>query len=345
MSWFSFFNRATPDSISETTTIMSVTDNTSIKTEPILITGGTGFAGSHLVEALLAAGYSNIHVTSYGSSAPKEWGYTVTVHKVDLTNKDQTFELFHQVLPTQIYHLASFAITGNSFDKAAYILQNNSLLQVTILEACKVVTPEAKILIIGSAEEYGSVQLPEPDRIDESYPLRPVNPYAVSKVTQDLLAQAYQLSFKLKIIRVRPFNHIGERQTPHFAIPSFAQQIVAIERGQQNHLSVGNLEVVRDFSDVKDIVQAYILLLEKGQVGEVYNVGSGQGYSIKSLLDQLSSFATVPITVTVDSAKYRPLDVPRIVANNDKIRKLGWEPTIPISETLKRILEYWRHQP
>jgi GDP-4-dehydro-6-deoxy-D-mannose reductase len=143
----------------------------------------------------------------------------------------------------------------------------------------------------------------------------------------------------------RPFNHIGERQTPQFVIPAFAKQIVAIERGEQDVIQVGNLEAIRDFSDVKDMVQAYITLMSHGQAGEAYNIGSGQGQTVKAMLDQLCTLSTTTVRVETDPARLRPIDLPRLVANAEKMRALGWQPTIPMTETLQRILEYWRSQP
>ena len=314
----------------------------SFEAEPtILVTGGTGFAGSHLLEALAARGYQNLHTTSFGSKLNLPT-VQVQTHTVDLTQADAVRKLLETIRPTHIYHLASFAVVGSSFDKAESILQNNISLQFNLLESIRTICPDARVLTIGSAEEYGNVLQGNPSAISETAPLNPINPYAVSKVSQDLLAGSYFLAHKLNIVRARPFNHIGERQSPDFAIPSFAKQIVAIERGHQHSLTVGNLQAVRDFTDVKDMVQAYMLLMEHGQIGEVYNIGSGRGYTISEVLEKLCSLASTHITVTSDAAKLRPLDVPVTVADNRKIAALGWQPTIPLEQTLLRILNYWR---
>ena len=181
-----------------------------------------------------------------------------------------------------------------------------------------------------------------PDAVSETYPLGPASPYAVSKTMQDLLAYSYLQSFKLNIVRVRPFNHIGERQSPDFAISAFAQQIAAIENGELSKIKVGNLAAIRDFTDVKDMVQAYILLMEKGQLGDVYNVGTGQGHSMQKILDLLSELSTAEIEVEIDQERMRPSDIPIAVANPNKINNLGWQPTINIKETLQRVLDHWR---
>jgi GDP-4-dehydro-6-deoxy-D-mannose reductase len=169
-----------------------------------------------------------------------------------------------------------------------------------------------------------------------------VNPYAVTKVTQDLLAQAFSLSFNLNIVRARPFNHIGEGQSPDFVIPAFASQIVAVERGQQESIRVGKLQTVRDFTDVKDMVNAYIVVMNQGKVGEVYNIGSGRGWKIGEVLDMLIAHSTAQITVEVDQARLRPSDVEYFVADAHRVQELGWSAQIPLEETLLRILNEWR---
>jgi GDP-4-dehydro-6-deoxy-D-mannose reductase len=309
----------------------------------ILITGGTGFAGSHLVEALLEENAKNIHVTS----ATGGRGYVHDllpeehIHQLDLTNVSETAELIRSLRPTQIYHLAAYAAVGNSFEKTQEVLDNNTQLQLSILEAVRHHSPTARVLVVGSAMEYDLVHANTTD-ISEETPLGPTSPYGVSKVIQDLLSYSYAQSYKLDVVRTRPFNHIGERQSAEFAVPAFAKQIVAIEQGKQSSLSVGNLDAIRDFTDVKDMMKAYIVLMEKGMSGEVYNIGSGQGYTMRQILDMLVEMAQVTIEVEVDPQKLRPLDVKRAVANSTKINQLGWKPTIPLKNTLVRILEYWR---
>jgi GDP-4-dehydro-6-deoxy-D-mannose reductase len=159
-----------------------------------------------------------------------------------------------------------------------------------------------------------------------------------------MLAYAYGQSWKLNILLVRPFNHIGERQTGDFAVASFARQIVAVERGDQPSIKVGNLEGIRDFTDVKDMVKAYELVMEKGAILEPYNIGSGIGVSMQKLLDELRSLATKEVPVEVDPQRIRPLDIPVIIANNEKIKALGWNAEIPLTATLQRVLAYWRTQ-
>jgi GDP-4-dehydro-6-deoxy-D-mannose reductase len=311
--------------------------------ETILVTGGTGFAGSHLIEALQAKGYHNIHTTHFGSGTQAfVESEQLHLHQIDLTQREATLQLFQSIRPTQVYHLASFAAVNKSFEQGEALLHNNTILQLNVLEAIRQHVPNAKLLSIGSAEEYGTVE--QQHELDEATPFNPVNPYAVSKITQEMLSLAYLTSYDLKIVRARPFNHIGEKQSPDFVIPAFVSQIVRIERGEQDVLRVGNLSAVRDFTDVKDMVQAYITLMEKGQIGEVYNIGTGKGWQIKEVLDKLIQLSTSQITVEQDLTRMRPSDVPYFVANSTKIKQLGWQPTIPIEETLQRILLDWRQR-
>ncbi|MBD3279180.1 MAG: NAD-dependent epimerase/dehydratase family protein [Candidatus Pacebacteria bacterium] len=310
------------------------------KQPKILITGGTGFAGSHLVEALLAQGKQKIHVTAYQDQSnivhqliPHE-----AIHQLDLTKTKPTTKLIAQIQPDQIYHLAALAAVGKSFAQTRSVLNNNLQLQLNLLEAVKTHAPQARVLIVGSAMEYA----PQNQPLKETDPLGPASPYAVSKITQDMLGYAYQQSCKLNIVRCRPFNHLGERQASGFVVPDFAQQIINIEQGQQQQLKVGNLAAVRDFTDVKDVVKAYILLMKQGQTGEVYNIGSGQGYSIQQLLDWLIELSSIKIKVEVDQQKLRPVDIPKVIADNSKIAALGWQPTIKIKDTLARVLNHMR---
>ena len=307
----------------------------------ILLTGGTGFVGSHMTEYLLSQGYTNITLTTLNGS---EEVPNATVYQVDLSDADQTFACFEHCKPDYIVNLAAVATVGNSFEKAKAMVSVNAAIMLSVLEAMRKVTPTAKMLQVSSAAVYGISTSEDEVPQSEQHPFRPVNPYAVSKLTQEFLAQTYARSYSLDIVYVRSFNHTGERQTSHFAIPAFAEQIVAIEQGEQNTLLVGNLEAIRDFTDVKDVVRAYQLLLTSGISGEVYNLGSGKGYSMKEVLDMLISFSTTNIRVSQESELLRPLDIPVSIADNEKITALGWRPEITLSDTLQRVLEWQRKQ-
>lgn len=313
----------------------------------ILITGGTGFAGSHLVEYLLSQGETNLHVTTLPSSIKTNesapWLIpSERIHGLDLMDKTAVTDLIRDVRPTQIYHLAAISEVGSSFKIADKVLVNNTLLQINLLEAIRDFSPQTRVLTIGSAQEYDVHQPIPVTGIDEHHPLGPGNPYAVSKVMQDLLALSYFYSYHLDVVRVRPFNHIGERQSALFAIPSFAEQIVHVEKGIKESIKIGNLNAVRDFTDVKDIVRGYVTLMTHGLTGEVYNIGSGHGITMQTVLDILVSLSHTSIKIESDPEKFRPQDAAQIVANISKINTLGWQPEIPLRETLERVIEYWR---
>lgn len=325
----------------------------------ILITGGTGFAGSHLVEKLLESGVaeSQIHITQYGSTADGVTKLlpTTNIHSINLTDEAATKSLIQQIMPTQVYHLAAIATVGSSFDSPGKILTINTQLQISLLEALRMCCPTARVLIIGSAQEYDFTAQPPTTPVSENHPIGPANPYGVSKVDQDLLGLAYFYSYQMPIIRVRPFNHIGERQTSAFAVPAFAKQVAELDVRSKNEsadsihanpliMKVGNLDAVRDFTDVKDMVSAYALLMEKGITGEVYNIGSGTGYSMQEILDLLLTHTQAKIEVTTDKSLLRPLDVPVIIADNSKMKSLGWTPMIPLETTIERIMNYWKNQ-
>ena len=310
----------------------------------ILITGGTGFAGSHLVEALLLEGYTDIHVTSLSGKDTffESLIGAANIHSLDLTDAPSVNKLFAELQPNQIYHLAALASVGKSFDEANRVLINNIVLQQNVLLAVRDFCKQARLLIVGSAEEYGVSVSDSEIPVTESHPFRPINPYGVSKATQDMLAYSYFISYDLDIVTVRPFNHIGERQSSDFAIPAFAQQIVQIERGEQAELNVGDLSTIRDFTDVKDMVKGYIIVMNHGVTGEAYNIGSGVGTKMSDIVATLSSLSTKKIETNIDTTRLRPHDIPKMVANNDKIKKLGWSPEYDIAETLKRIISWYR---
>lgn len=291
----------------------------------ILVTGSRGFAGTHLVGHL------------------KDSGHEIIAPAVDLCNATETSAALSGQRLDGVIHLAAMASTGDSFLSPAKILKNNLLAQLNLLETLRRNGSTARVLIVCSADEYGRGTGPS---IDEQAPLLPASPYAVSKIAQDFLGLQYFLAYGMPVIRVRPFNHIGEGQRLGFVVPDFVKQIVDIERSKKSdEMTVGNLSAVRDFTDVRDMVRAYLLALTRGKPGEVYNIGSGKGVRIKDLLDELVGLSSAKITIKVDKSIFRPGDPGRLIANAKKFMTLtGWKPTIPLRDTLKRVLEWWRRQ-
>jgi GDP-4-dehydro-6-deoxy-D-mannose reductase len=249
-----------------------------------------------------------------------------------------------EVHPHRVYHLAGQASVAAAWASPADTLTDNVVMTLRVLEAVRLGAPDARVLVIGSAEEYGDVhedQMP----VREEQALRPLDPYGVSKVGADLLALQYYLAYGLQVVRVRPFNHIGPRQRRGFVLADFAAQIAGIERGEGAPvLQVGNLQASRDFTDVRDIVRAYQLALEHGEAGAVYNVCSGKAVCIADLLATLLEAATVKVQVEVDPARQRPVDRPTMLGSFAALYAVcGWQPEIPIAQSVLDTLAYWRN--
>lgn len=314
----------------------------------VLITGASGFAGGYLAEHLLSLGDYDIcgtynSDTSLQKSPVKD---TIQFKKVNLQDKEQVLQMLRDVQPEWIFHLAALASAGASFKDPVATFHTNIDSEIYLLDSLRELElANTRTLIVSSAEVYGYVRA-EDLPVDEETPLRPANPYSVSKIAQDYLAFQYSLSYKLPIIRIRPFNHFGPYQKTGFATSDFAKQIADIEKGiQPPVIKVGNLEAKRDFTDVRDMVRVYPMILEKGTPGEAYNAGSGISHKIQEILDILIASSTAHITVEVDEAKLRPSDVPEIVSDNTKITSVtGWKPEIPFDRTVRDTLEYWRKQ-
>lgn len=316
-----------------------------LQDKTILVTGGTGFVGSHFVEHLLSFGHSKLYVTQFSDSEKYVSSLLDAdqILQLNLTDAEATKEVFVKVKPDLILHLASYAAVGSSHDNAQEIIENNTRLQLSVLKAMKEVVPHSRMLAVGSAEEYGMSLTPDELPITESHEFRPINPYGVSKVTQDMFSYSFYAAHKLDIVRARPFNHTGIRQSNKFIVPALAERIVAVERGESEFVEVGNLEARRDISDVLDVIKAYVLLLEKGESGEVYNVGSGKSISMQEVFDMLSEKSTAEIQIKVNPDLLRPSDIAESYASIEKIKALGWEPQISLAETLDKVLQEKRN--
>lgn len=313
----------------------------------VLITGITGFVGSHLAEYALSKGAEVYGSIRWRSNMENILHILNHLHLIecDLRDASSVLALINKVKPDYIFHLAAQSFVPTSWHAPAETLFNNIISQVNILEAVKIARLDPLIHIAGSSEEYGYV-LPDELPIKESNPLRPLSPYGVSKVAQDLLGYQYYKSFGLRIIRTRAFNHTGPRRPEVFALSGFAKQIAEIERGiREPVILVGNLEASRDFTDVRDVVRAYWLALEKGEPGEVYNIASGRAIKIGDGLKMLLSFSQISAEIRQDPAKSRPSDVPILCGDATKFKeRTGWSPQIPFEQTLKDLLNYWREK-
>ncbi len=311
-----------------------------------LITGVTGFAGSYLAKELLDNGY-NVSGTYHSDDSLKKLPEKdkITLYKLNLLDEKSVLDLIRQDRPDYIFHLAAMASAGNSINNPSETFNNNVTSEINLLEAIrKNELLGARVLIVSSAEVYGLVS-EENLPIDEETPFNPTNPYAVSKLAQDYLGLQYFLSEKIQIVRVRPFNHIGPRQSPDFVVSGFAKRIVDIERGKEKDMKVGNLKSKRDFTSVEDIVRAYRMALEQGIAGDVYNLGSGKSYEIQSILDMMIGMSKIEIQTVEDPALMRPSDNPDFVCDYSKFKDLtGWTPQVPIEKALEDTLEYWRSQ-
>ncbi|HET7770806.1 MAG TPA: GDP-mannose 4,6-dehydratase [Chloroflexota bacterium] len=314
----------------------------------VLITGVGGFAGSHLADYCLTRPGVDVFGTvrrleRLGNAAPLQGRCTFVAS--DMRDMATVVAAVQSCRPDVVFHLAAQASVAASFEDPAGTLMDNAVGQLNVIRAVLEHAPAARVLVAGSAYEYGLVR-PEENPIDESVPLRPMDPYAVSKVTQDLFGYQYALSHRLQAVRVRAFNHTGPRQSTEFVASRFARLIAEIEAGQREPvLTVGNLTAIRDFTDVRDVVRAYFLAATKGQPGEVYNVGSGTPRTIQEILDTLVATCRVRVTVQEDPALLRPLDVPTLICNAAKLHQhTGWTPELPLDRTLSDLLDYWRDE-
>jgi len=312
----------------------------------VLITGITGFAGSHLAEYLLKIGGIEIYGTRRWRSRMENVHHIkekIKFVECDLRDYSSMIRAIEQTKPDRIFHLAAQSFVPTSWIVPSDTITTNINGNLYIFEACREAGINPLIQIACSSEEYGMVYENEVP-IKETNPLRPLSPYAVSKVGQDMLSYQYYQSYKIPIIRTRGFNHSGPRRPSIFVCSDFARQIVDIEKGMRKPIIyVGNLDAVRDFTDVRDMVRAYWLALEKGEPGEVYNISTGRGYKIKELLDMLLSITKVKIEIQQDESRLRPSDVPLLIGDSSKfVKRTGWKPEIPFEKTLEDLLDYWR---
>lgn len=314
----------------------------------ILITGINGFAGSHLAEYVLSTfPQCKLFGTIRWRSSLQNLSCVVdkiSLVECDLRDAASVNSMIEKIKPDRIFHLAAQSFVQASWNQPADTFNNNVISQVNILESVRRIVPKCRILVVGSSEEYGFVN-PKETPITEDQPLRPLSPYGVSKVAQDLMGYQYFKSYGLHIVRTRAFNHEGPRRGNVFVTSNFAKQIAEIESGiQEPIIKVGNLEAIRDYTDVRDTVRGYWIALEHGDPGEVYNICSGHGWQIRDVLEHLINASTVGrIRIIQEASRMRPSDVQLLVGSFGKINFLdGWIPWIPFKRTLNDTLDYWR---
>ena len=308
-----------------------------------LIIGAAGFVGSYLIQHL----QNDLHWEVVATKLPQEAINVdgIISYDLDILKKDTILPLLQSIHPDVIVHLAAQSSVGVSWKNPALTIDINIKGSINVLDAIRELDYMPRCLLIGSGEEYGHI-LPTETPIREETILRPGNIYAATKACQNMLGKIYADAYRMDIISVRAFNHIGPNQAPIFVVSDFCKQVAEIEAGQKEPvIYVGNLSAARDFTDVRDVVRAYGLLLQRGIAGETYNVGSGHAIRIEDILNQILLQSKVTIQVKVDQAKLRPVDVPIIEADTRKLYQCTkWKPEISIEATISDVLEYWRNQ-
>jgi GDP-4-dehydro-6-deoxy-D-mannose reductase len=312
-----------------------------------MITGFSGFVSRHFLEYLerneirsLIKGL-DIHNPEFDGGSFKFIKYDF--EKVDLLHKDSVENIIFEFQPDYILHLASSSSVAFSWKEPILSYQNNTNIYLNLLEAVRKLNLSTRILSVGSSEEYGDVkELDLP--LTEDHPLKPVSPYAVARVSQELLSQIYVDGYGLDIIMTRSFNHVGPYQKDIFVVSSFVKQLLEISNSAENKddLITGDISIVRDFTDVRDVVSAYYLLLDKGKKGAIYNVCSGVGVSLENVIQIVCKYLKIEIIIKVDPKRIRPRDNKIVVGSNKKLKDLGWNQKYLLENTLKDLIDYWK---
>jgi GDP-4-dehydro-6-deoxy-D-mannose reductase len=311
-----------------------------------LVTGAEGFAGSHLVEYLLAQGEEVIALVLQDEKPPNlaHLLSRVDLQPADVCDRERVFQLLRDARPQRIYHLAAMSSPADSFRDPRFTYEVNFVGTLNLLAAWRKLELDCRFLYVSSADVYGLAEAKDLP-LREDAPLRPASPYAGSKAAAEFLALQFSAGYGLPIVRVRPFNHTGPRQSDAFVCSSLARQVVEIDAGSRPPaVTLGNVDARRDFSDVRDIVRGYHLLLEKGEPGEVYQLCSGRAVSISDILRMLTLSALTPIRVEVDESKVRVQDARELVGDFSKAqRAVGWVPEYALETTLQDLKRYWEN--
>lgn len=308
-----------------------------------LIIGAAGFVGHYLIDHIQKNCVWSIAVTKMPQEKIKK--ENIDIFDLNILDREAVSELLERIRPDYIFHLAAQSSVALSWKNPDLTVDVNIKGSLHVLDAIRALDYKPRVLLIGSGEEYGHV-FPNEVPIMEDNVLRPGNLYAATKACQNMIGKIYADAYKMDIMSVRAFNHIGPNQAPLFVVADFCKQVSEIEAGQKEPImKVGNLSAKRDFADVRDVVRAYVMLMEKGKAGETYNVGSGKSIEIAEILRQIISLSDVEIKVQVDQDRIRPVDVPIIEADVTKLMECcGWECEIPLNVMLEETLNYWRGQ-
>ena len=305
-----------------------------------LITGIEGFVGGYLAEKLLELGFEVYGTYFDYRTLTKKVSKSVKLYNVDIRNNERLSNTVKQVNPNTVFHLAAQSSASLSWKSPKLTMDINVGGTINLLETIKEYSPETKLISIGSSEQYGSLD-PEENPVSESHQLNPQNPYAISKTACERLCIAYAQAYSLNIVMARSFNHAGPGQPIQFVMSDFAYQIAQIKLNKKKPLlKAGNLKAERDFTDVRDVVQAYIILADKGERRQVYNIGSGTANSIEYYLNKMIEKASIDIKIEVEKERLRPIDTPLICCDNSRIKKLGWIPQHNIADTFMEMIDY-----
>jgi GDP-4-dehydro-6-deoxy-D-mannose reductase len=302
----------------------------------ILVTGAGGFVGGHLVPALKEEGHEVVGTSIDGAAG---------LRRLDVRDPRQVEEVVADVGPEGVFHLAGQSSVSLSWREPALTYEVNANGTHYLLDAIQRHVPSCRVHVAASSDEYGKV-LPDECPIDETAPLRPVSPYAVSRVAGEWIARMFHESFGLPVVVTRGFMHIGPGQPASFATADWARQIALVEAGHQEPVVMtGNLDTSREFGDVRDVVRAYRLVLAHGEPGEAYNVATGEPHELREVLGILTGLATVAVEVRTDPAKLRPVDFRVLYGDSGKLERLtGWKPEFRLEDTLSDVLRYWRER-
>lgn len=305
-----------------------------------LVIGAAGFVGSYLIEEMYSCG-----MEAYATKLPHERleHAHALVYNLDILDKEAIVALLLEIRPDYIFHLAAQSSVGLSWKNPGLTVDVNIKGSINVMDAVRELYYKPRVLLIGSGEEYGHIR-PGETPIREDNLLRPGNIYAATKACQNMIGSIYAQAYDMQLMMVRSFNHIGPGQAPMFVVSDFCKQVAEIEKGlREPVMYVGNLAAKRDFTDVRDVVKAYVKLIMQGVPGETYNMGSGHAVEIRGILDRIISQSEKKIRVEIDPNKIRPVDVPIIEADITKLHELtGWKPQIELEQTIRDTLNYWR---